>query len=347
MPLPAAATPSSEVLAASPAVLRNTGDGPVIETDDLHKTYAGFFSAKFGFRQPAPALQGVSLRVERGQIFGLIGANGAGKTTLVKILLGISNPSAGSARLLGGRPGDGAVRRKVGYLPEQMRVQDHLRAESFMRLMGRYNGVPSSILKRRIPELLEQVGLAGVRKPVKEFSKGMQQRLGLAQALINDPQLLFLDEPTDSLDPVGRKEVRDLLARLRAEGRTVFLNSHLLSEIEMVCDKIVILHRGQVARTGTPEEFTRGAGDVLIRVAAVTQAIQTAAAGAAENLLWQGTTLRFAPRNQAHLNEMFDRLRAAQADIEAVEPMKTSLEDFFLKVVGAGTNGDGASQKEP
>src|SRR5580658_4469229 len=152
--------------------------GPVIETQDLHKTYPSL-RVKLGFAKPTPALNGVSLRVERGQIFGLIGANGAGKTTLVKILLGISRPSSGVARLLGGLPGDGAIRRCVGYLPEQMRVQDHLRAESFLRLMGRLNSVSSSVLKLRIPELLEQVGLAGVSKPVKEFSKGMQQRLGL------------------------------------------------------------------------------------------------------------------------------------------------------------------------
>jgi ABC-2 type transport system ATP-binding protein len=317
----------------SGALLRSVAAGPVIETQELRKTYPSL-GAKLGLTKPVPALDGVSLRVESGQIFGLIGANGAGKTTLVKILLGISRPTSGSARLLGGVPGDGEIRRRVGYLPEQMRVQDHLRAESFLRLMGRLNDVPSSVLKRRIPELLEQVGLAGVGKPVKEFSKGMQQRLGLAQALINDPQLLFLDEPTDGLDPVGRKEVRDLLARLRAEGRTVFLNSHLLSEIEMVCDQIMILDHGQVARTGTPEEFTRGAGEVLIRVATVNDAIRAAAASSA-SAVWQGTTLRFTPRDQTHLNEMFDRLRAVPADIEAVEPVKQSLEQFFLKVVGA------------
>jgi ABC-2 type transport system ATP-binding protein len=310
----------------------------VIETQDLHKTYPSL-RARLNSVKLAPALNGVSLRVERGQIFGLIGANGAGKTTLVKILLGISNPTSGSARLLGGVPGDGAIRRRVGYLPEQMRVQDHLRAESLLRLMGRLNNVPSSTLKRRIPELLEQVGLAGVRKPVKEFSKGMQQRLGLAQALINDPQVLFLDEPTDGLDPVGRKEVRDMLTRLRAEGRTVFLNSHLLSEIEMVCDQIMIFDRGEVARTGSPAEFTRGAGEVLIRVAAVNDAVRAAAAGAA-SVVWEGNTLRFTPRDQAHLNDMFDRLRAVPADIEAVEPVKQSLEQFFLKVVGANTTGE-------
>jgi ABC-2 type transport system ATP-binding protein len=316
----------------------SVASGPVIETHNLHKIYPSL-RVRLNLAPAVPALNGVSLHVERGQIFGLIGANGAGKTSLVKILLGISRPTSGSARLLGGRPGDGAIRRRVGYLPESMRVQDHLRAESFLRLMGRLNSVPSSILKRRIPELLEQVGLAGVGKPVKEFSKGMNQRLGLAQALINDPELLFLDEPTDGLDPVGRKEVRDLLTRLRSQGKTVFLNSHLLSEIEMVCDQIMILHRGEVARTGTPEEFTRGAGEVLIRVASATDAVRTAAA-ATSAVVWQATTMRFTPRDQAHLNEMIDRLRAASADIEAVEPVKQSLEQFFLEVVGSGTNGE-------
>ncbi len=310
-----------------------TNTNAVIETQDLHKVYPSW-RTRLNLAPAVPALKGVSLRVERGEIFGLIGANGAGKTSLVKILLGISRPTSGAARLLGGVPGDGAIRRRVGYLPESMRVQDHLRAESLLHLMGRLNSVPSSILRRRIPELLEQVGLAGVKKPVKEFSKGMNQRLGLAQALINDPELLFLDEPTDGLDPLGRKEVRDLLTRLRSEGKTVFLNSHLLSEIEMVCDRIMILHRGEVARTGSPEEFTRGAGEVVIRLTAVSEAVRAAAAGVAV-VAWQATALRFTPRDQAHLNEMIDRLRAASADIEAIEPVKESLEQFFLKVVAA------------
>ena len=303
----------------------------VIETQSLHKTYRTLFG------KASPALRGVSLNVEPSTIFGLIGANGAGKTTLVKILLGLSHASSGSAQLLGGHPGDSGIRRRVGYLPEQMRVPDHMKARGFLRYMGQLHGVDSRLLDRRVPELLEQVGLGGVRKFVKDFSKGMLQRLGLASALVNEPEMLFLDEPTDGLDPVGRKEVRDLLTRLRSEGKTIFLNSHLLSEIEMVCDQIVILHNGEVARTGTPEEFTRGAGLTSIRVAAVGESVQAAAAMVDASASWQGTTLRFSPRDRAHLNEMLDRLRAVPVEIEAVEPAKQSLEQFFLQVVGGAS----------
>jgi ABC-2 type transport system ATP-binding protein len=190
-------------------------------------------------------------------------------------------------------------------------------------------------MKRRIPELLGRVGLADVRKPVKSYSKGMQQRLGLAQALVNDPELLFLDEPTDGLDPLGRKDVRDLLTQLRAEGKTIFLNSHLLSEIELVCDQIVILNKGEVARAAMPEDFTRGTGEYLVRVAkagdAFRAAIEDLTVGCRAD--WQGTTLRFVPRDLAHLNVVLDRLRSVPVEIEAVEPVRLSLEEFFVQVV--------------
>lgn len=311
--------------------------GAAIETRDLEKTYHTLW------RKTVPALQGVSLRVEPGSIFGLIGQNGAGKTTLVKILLGLCSPTGGWASLLGGFPGDPATRRRVGFLPEQMRLPDYFKAENFLRYMGRLNEVDSAALNQRIPELLEKVGLAGVRKPVKAYSKGMQQRLGLAQALLNDPQVLILDEPTDGLDPMGRKDARDLLVGLRATGKTIFLNSHLLSEIELVCDQIVILDRGKVARTATPAEFTRGTGEYLVRVAMLNDAVRAAAEAvigsanggpANEHLAnWQETTLRFTPRDLAQLNALLDRLRSVPVEIELVEPVKLSLEQFFLQVV--------------
>jgi ABC-2 type transport system ATP-binding protein len=171
----------------------------------------------------------------------------------------------------------------------------------------------------------------------------MQQRLGLAQALINDPEVLFLDEPTDGLDPMGRKSVRDLVTKLRAEGKTIFLNSHLLSEVEMVCDRIVILEKGRVASVATPQEFTRGTGEYLIRVAAVTDEARAAVATVIENgndpssnasaPIWRETTVRFKPRDRAQLNAVLDRLRIAFVEIESVEPVKLSLEEFFIKVV--------------
>lgn len=300
---------------------------PAIETEDLHKKYVTLR------RKEIPALNGVSLSVERGTVFGLLGPNGAGKTTLVKILLGLADATSGYARLLGGHPGDTKARRRIGYLPEQMRLPDYIKGPAFLRYMGRLNGVPSATLKKRIPQLLEQVGLGGVKKPAKAYSKGMLQRLGLAQALLNDPELLILDEPTDGLDPLGRKQVRDLLLALKAAGKTIFLNSHMLSEVEQVCDRVVILHQGLVARAATPDEFTRGSGEYVVRVAEVNDAVRAAAAAVASAGIWQDASLRFSPKDRAELNALVDKLRAVPVEIEAIEPMKNSLEQFFLKVV--------------
>lgn len=304
--------------------------GPAIETTDLGKVYRTL-TGKY-----VPALNGVSLRVERGTVFGLLGPNGAGKTTLLKILLGLAQPTSGAARLLDSHPGNTAMRRRIGYLPESMRIPDYMRANRFMWYMGRLNRVPASVLKKRIPELLEKVSLAGVKKPVKAYSKGMQQRLGLAQAMLNDPELLFLDEPTDGLDPVGRKEVRDLVQHLRNEGKTIFLNSHMLSEVELVCDHVVILNQGLVARAATPEEFTRGTGEYQVRVAEASDAVRAAAGAIASTGEWRGTTLHFKPRDRAQLNALLDKLRGVPVEIEAVEPVKFSLEQFFMQVVSGG-----------
>lgn len=304
-----------------------------IETKDLQKIYKTLTG------KTVAALQGVSLRVEYGTIFGLIGQNGAGKTSLVKILMGLSHPSSGSAELMGGRPSAAAVRRRVGYLPEQMRIPDYMKAKGFLRYMGQLNQVGSGELKTRIPELLELVGLAGVKKPVKAYSKGMQQRLGLAQALLNDPRVLFLDEPTDGLDPLGRKDVRDMLVKLRERGKTIFLNSHLLSEVELVCDRIVILDKGSVARQATPADFTRGTGEVQIRVTTASERVRAAVAtvlGPASGVsAWHEKTLRFIPSDTGELNRVIDALRRIEVDIESIEPTKLSLESFFLQVIGS------------
>jgi ABC-2 type transport system ATP-binding protein len=300
---------------------------PAIEIKDLHKKYLTFR------REEIPALRGVSLRVERGTIFGLLGPNGAGKTTLIKILLGLCTLTDGSALLLDSHPGDMATRRRIGYLPEAMRIPEFMKAPRFMRYMGKLNRVPGAVLKKRIPELLAEVGLGGVKKPAKAYSKGMLQRLGLAQALLNDPELLILDEPTDGLDPLGRKQVRELLKELKAAGKTIFLNSHMLSEVELVCDQVIILNKGLVARQAAPEEFTRGTGECLVRVTQVNDAVRAAAAAVATAGTWTDSTLHFVPRDTAQLNALIDRLRGVPVDIEAVERPKNSLEEFFLQVV--------------
>jgi len=301
---------------------------PAVATQNLEKQFRSLF------RGGTRALAGVSITAEPGQIFGLLGQNGAGKTTLVKILLGLVWPTSGSAKVLGHNPLEARPRRRIGYLPEQMRLPEHLKAESFLRYMGRLNGLDSRTLRQRIPALLEQVGLAGdKRKLLREYSKGMQQRIGLAQTLLNEPDLLFLDEPTEGLDPVGRKEVRDLLVRLRVQGKTIFLNSHLLSEIELVCDRCVILRKGEVAKEGTPAEFTRDTGEVRMRLARADETVQQAVASAAEVQRWENSSVYVRPRDRVQLNALIDRLRALPVEIEAIEPVRSTLEEFFIDLV--------------
>jgi ABC-2 type transport system ATP-binding protein len=204
---------------------------------------------------PLRALGGVSLDVERATVFGLLGQNGAGKTTLVKILLGMLVPTSGSARLLGRPVGSAAARREVGYLPEDHRLPEYHTGPSLLDVYGGLQGLPRQERRNRAAELLDMLGLAGREKlRIRGYSKGMKQRLGLAQALLHRPSVLFLDEPTDGVDPVGRKQIRDLLLAERARGVTIFINSHLLGEVEQVCDRVAILKQGQLALIGTVPE---------------------------------------------------------------------------------------------
>ena len=222
-----------------------------IATLGLHKTYRSVFGASID------ALHPLDLEVSRGEIFGLLGPNGAGKTTLVKLLLGVALPSGGEGRLFGRSIREPAARQPVGFLPESHRFPDYLTAAQVLDTYARVAGVDEAERARRIPELLERVRMAKwADTRVRKFSKGMMQRLGLAQALMNTPDLLFLDEPTDGVDPVGRREIRDLLLEISREGTTIFLNSHLLSEVEQICTRVAILKEGRLARLGTVEELT-------------------------------------------------------------------------------------------
>jgi ABC-2 type transport system ATP-binding protein len=223
---------------------------PVVAVEHLVKRYGS-----------VEALQGVTLTVERGEIFGLLGQNGAGKTTLIKILLGITRATAGSARLLDEPVGAVAVRRRVGYLPEDHRFPDYHSAASLLDFYGALLGLPRRERARRIPEYLEMVGLKGrMHSKIRTYSKGMKQRVGIAQALFHQPEALFLDEPTDGVDPVGRRAIREMMQALKKQGVTTFLNSHLLGEVELVCDRVVILQRGQIIRQGSIAELTRRPG---------------------------------------------------------------------------------------
>jgi len=214
------------------------------------------------------ALRQLSLTVEQGQIFGLLGQNGAGKTTLIKILLGITRLTDGSADLLDRPAGTASVRRRVGYLPEDHRFPDYHTGVSLLNFYGTLLDVPSRVRRQRIPPILEQVGLKNrMHSKIRTYSKGMKQRLGIAQALMHDPEVIFLDEPTDGVDPLGRREIRDLLEALKAEGKTIFINSHLLGEVELICDQVAILQRGELIRQGDMATLTRQKGLFVLGLA--------------------------------------------------------------------------------
>jgi ABC-2 type transport system ATP-binding protein len=290
------------------------------------------------FRATNQALDNVTLSVPPGTIFGLLGRNGAGKTTLVKILLGLIHATGGEVSVLGESPSSHQMRRRIGYLPEQMRLPEHMKAVSFLRFMGKINHVPTMKLEERIPSLLELMELDGARKKLlREYSKGMTQRLGIAQALLNDPDVLFLDEPTDGLDPLGRKQVRELLSGLRAAGKSIFLNSHLLSEIELVCDSVAILERGRVVQMGAPRDLVASSGEYRVRLAHTNENVRRAAE-AVLPVIWEDAAVRVNPKDRAELNRLIDALRAVPVEIEAVEPVKSTLEESFIAAVAGKGN---------
>lgn len=230
---------------------------PAVATDDLRKTYGRI-----------EALKGVTIAVEPGQIFGLLGQNGAGKSTLIKILLGIVKLTDGQAELLGRPAGNTEVRRRVGYLPEDHQFPQYHSANSLLDIYGQMYGLRRTDRRKRAAEALEYVGLKKrADYKIRTYSKGMKQRLGIASAFFHDPEVIFLDEPTDGVDPVGRKEIRDLLLQLKGEGRTIFVNSHLLGEVEMISDRVAILHRGELKHIGTVGELTRQEGRFVVGLA--------------------------------------------------------------------------------
>jgi ABC-2 type transport system ATP-binding protein len=281
------------------------------------------------------AVGNLSLSVRRGEIFGFLGPNGAGKSTSIKMLLGLVKPSSGEAFVLGEPAGNVAIRRKIGFLPEDFRFYGWLTAAELLALHGRLSGVPASALRERVPALLDLVGLTPHGdKRVHNFSKGMLQRIGLAQALIHEPDLIFLDEPTSGLDPMGRRLVRDIIRAQRDRGATVFLNSHLLSEIEITCDEVVFIREGEVVASRdlrTPE-----ATEVRVIVRA-RKLSQPAIAGLAEwstSTLVEDEQLTVTAHSQDALPGILRHLVTAGADVYQFTPQRLSLEDLFLKIMG-------------
>ncbi len=323
--------------------------GSAIEAHLLRKTYRSgmLFGEKF------EALKGVTFEVRRGEVFGLLGPNGAGKTTFVKILLGIISKTSGAAKLMGHPAGSIAGRSHVGYLPEHLRISPHLTALTALELYGNLSNVPNGVIREKQDTLLSLVGLKGREKEsVKNFSKGMLQRLGLAQALLHDPELLMLDEPTDGLDPRARAEMREIIARLRESGVTIFLNSHLLQEVEMICDSVAILDRGVLRFCGdvaTIGDAVAGAGSSIIADIELSgelddlpviansvgeQSGKSISLEVTRQTSPKNQTCRIEFANQSQVDQFVDRLRSKNISVVRLVPQKLNLEDVFLKLIG-------------
>ncbi len=291
----------------------------VIDIHDVEKTYKGKIHA----------LRGVSLEVHDGEIFGLLGPNGAGKSTLVKILMTVISASKVSGTFLGKPIGHRPSLKKVGYLPEHHKFPQYLTAIQVLQFYGALSRVPKQIRKKRAYALLERLGLTGwEKKKVSTFSKGMRQRLGIAIALINDPSVVVLDEPTDGVDPVGRREIRDLLTELKAEGKAVFLNSHLLSELEMVCDRVAIMVKGQVTMQGTVEELTKES--LRIEICIEGNPPQWATEDFDE--IQKSKLIKYG-KDTNELQILIDKLRNEKVSITSIESKRESLEELFMRAV--------------
>ena len=306
-----------------------------VQTENLSKVYKSSFGSK-----QVLALTGLNLEVGKGNIFGLLGPNGAGKTTLIKILLGITYPTTGSAKILDEDIANYQVRCKVGYLPENHKYPSYLTGENVLKFFGRLSGKDDKDLYGKINKLLDLVKLEKWRKTkIKSYSKGMMQRIGLAQALINDPDLIFLDEPTDGVDPIGRKEIRDLLMHLKDEGKTIFLNSHLLSEVEMITDRVAILNKGVLLREGKVSDLTEKREEYKIEIDVNGEnknLIDVISSALILNI--KGNSLAVKVADVSELNGIIDNLRKNCINIKSILPQKETLEEMFISLIEKDSN---------
>ena len=337
----------------------------VIATSGLRKSFG-----------PKLAVADLTLQVPKGEVFGFLGPNGAGKSMAIKMLLGLVRPSGGEARVLGQPPGHTATLARVGFLPEHFRFQEWLQGAELLDLHARLYGMDATTRRRRVAELLDLVGLTeAARRPLSDFSKGMLQRIGLAQALLNEPDLVFLDEPTSALDPFGRRLVRGIIRDLKERSTTVFLNSHLLSEVELTCDRVSFIKAGRVLRTVALGDLAAGHVQVELRVDAVTPALLAALSGLALETRLAGdgreagtqpsaelsaeraevaqavapsavrlrpaspTTIELAVRDEEVLPAVAERVLASGVRLYALTPHKVSLEQLFLDIVGDEDSG--------
>ncbi|MEO8650263.1 MAG: ABC transporter ATP-binding protein [Acidobacteriota bacterium] len=301
----------------------------VIEINALSKDYETGFWRKKKVR----ALDELSLSIEGGQIFGFLGGNGAGKTTTIKILMGLLFPSAGSARILGTDISDFKMHSKIGYCPENPYFYDYLTARELLNYFGELFGLDTGISKDRAEELLTAVGIDEKNrdKQLRKFSKGMLQRVGLAQALINDPEIVFFDEPMSGLDPVGRRDVRELIANLRQKGTTVFMSTHILSDVEALCDEVAVLRNGRLAASGKLSELLAGESE--------SRSFEIIAAGVSADRMDGSRNWRVAAKsgglaievdNENEIGQVLDAIKGSGGKLVSVNPVKQSLEEFFV-----------------
>jgi ABC-2 type transport system ATP-binding protein len=295
-----------------------------VETRELRKTFG-----------EQTAVKGLTLQVKQGEVFGFLGPNGAGKTTSIKMMLGLVTPTAGSANLLGEPIGDRATLRRMGFLPEHFRFQEWLTASEFLELNGQLYGMTRRDLRGRTDELLERVGLTAFRdRLLRTFSKGMLQRIGLAQALLNRPSLVFLDEPTSGLDPVGRRLVRDIIHELRAQGTSVFLNSHLLGEIEVTCERVAFIRHGEVIRTLELAALDQGQTNVTVRAGGLSAETIAGLSQWGKDIQSDGEEVSMTLYSESLVPEITRYLVARGADVYAINPRRASLEEIFIETVG-------------
>ncbi len=312
---------------------------PAIQVEGLSKTFRPPFRLK-----KVRAVRSVSFTVQPGEVFGFLGPNGAGKTTTIKVLTGLIRPTAGRVRVLGGSPNDNEVKARLGFLPEQPYFYDYLKPTELLDIFGRLFGLDRATRRRRIHELLDLVGLSHAKdRTLRKFSKGMLQRVGLAQALLNDPDLLILDEPMSGLDPIGRKEVADLIASLKARGKTIFFSSHIMADIERLCDRVVILDRGEMKAEGRLEDLLAGGRwekEVIVRARA-----EDAAPGCET---WPGVvrveevdarTWRVVTTGE-EFGPVLERLLQAGLEVVGAGDHRMSLEDLIMRLARGNPSQD-------
>jgi ABC-2 type transport system ATP-binding protein len=300
---------------------------PIVEIENLTKD----FSIGFWKKRPVRALENLSLEVQEGEIFGFLGPNGAGKSTTLKILMHLLNPTSGSARILGKSVQTVSMHQSIGYLPENPYFYDYLTPAELLAYMGRLCGLSRPDLERKVDDLIEKVGLAASRRiQLRKFSKGMVQRIGIAQAIINDPRIVFLDEPMSGLDPLGRMEVRRIIKSLKSRGVTIFFSSHILPDVEAICDRVAILNKGKLLEVGALEEILKVSieGHEIILAGWTAETLDSIRKLCDEAIL-MGSRLRLRTGTRKQMEETLSFIFANKLDLISVNPIRPSLEEYF------------------